>query len=240
MAKRTIDWFRTPAWPIKAVETSMPLPAKPRLLSRTAEAADPGDFDPRPQHGPGVFTSSFAVGPVWVSVEFGDFSGHLEPIRVEVRGYASAKDDSVFPVTATTLRHIPLSKLVAAALKEHENLVKDVFVRFKTRRPNKGRLKALEQARKQAASDDRAPGTKRGPRPIETTELFNRVIDAYVQACNAGSKRPNVEAAIAVFKSSDSSHIARVVKYVSRAREKGILAKTSQGIKSGKMSSDLG
>jgi hypothetical protein len=235
VAKRTVDWFRTSTWPITAGAESMPMAGKPHLLSRRTEAADPRDFDPQCQ-GKGVFTASFAVGPVWVSVEFGDFSGHLEPIRVEVRGYSGAKDDSAFPVTASTLRHIQLSHLVAAALEQHEDLVKDVLAHSKTRRPNRERLEWLDQERRRAASADRASGTRRGRRPVETTQEFWDVLDAYIAACDAPNPTPIIDAAKKVFGSADSSNKAKVVKYVARARKRKImLAPTTRGVSSGKL-----
>jgi hypothetical protein len=183
----------------------------------------------------GDFCSVFAVGPVWVLVELGDFAGHLEPIRVEVRGYATPEDSSAFPITATTLRHIRLSDLVAATLQEHTGLVRELLVRSKTRRPDKRQLERLNQARRRTVSLDRAARSKSGPQRIETTQEFYDIVDAYVRACAAGSRQPNVDAATEVFGSSDAANRWRVVKYISRARERGILSKTTKGVASGKL-----
>jgi len=208
---------------------------EPHLLSRRTDPADPRAVDPYHHPEKGDYTCVFAVGPVWVLVEFGDFSGRLEPIRVEVRGYAKPEDDSAFPVTASTLRHIHLSQLLTGALQQHDDLVRNLLIHSKTQRPNKGRLERLDQARRRTAAADRASGTRRGPQRVEMTKLFYDVVDAYIRACDAGSRRPNVDAAIEVFGSDHRSNRLRVVKYISRARQEGILAGTTRGVSSSRL-----
>lgn len=233
MAKRATDWFRTPTWPTSPGASALTLAAEPHLLSRRVDPADPRAVDPYHHPEKGDYTCVFAVGPVWVLVEFGDFSGRLEPIRVEVRGYAKREGHSAFPVTPSTLRHIRLAELLTGALQQRDDLVKDLLIHSKTQRPSKRRLERLDQARREAAAADRASGARRGPQRVETTRLFYDVVDAYIRACDAGSRKPNVDAAIEVFGSHHSSNRSRVVKYISRARQQGILARTTRGVSSG-------
>lgn len=224
------DWRKEKTWGIRWVSSGMPLRRAPRLFAGRSSAANPKrSFDPAGPPIIGDFTSVFAVGPVWVVVELGDFGGRLEPIRIEVRGYASLDDQEAFPVTASTLRRIRPGELVRLAVEEREDVVASLLARSKRNEPDAHQLKQLVAARARVADAGRTASGRSGPLLREQTEQFWNVIDAYSRACSGGSKSPNVDVAIALGMSKWT-----VRKYVARARSIGVLAKTEPRVPNGR------
>jgi hypothetical protein len=204
-------------WTIKPMAQSMSLLAKPRFLApRSRNASAKKTLDPVKPPVFGDFCSAFAVGPVWVIVELGDFGGQLEPIRIEVRGYASLGDRQAYPITAGTLRRIQPGRLIGQARDQRAGLLQTLMARASREAPNRKRVAKLQKERQRVAKAARAARSTKstsGPRRREETDMFRQFLDKYPTK----STSPNVDVGKLLGISRWTA-----AKYAARARELGL------------------
>jgi len=187
-----------------------------RMASTVPEAFDP-DLPP------GDFLSVFAVGPLWVLVELADVDGRIEPIRIEVRGYATAEDPDASPIAAGDLRRIRIGELIDLTRREYRETAEGFVERLGRRRPDELVIEARETAAQHVAASQavKPPG---GRPPLSYSDLQDTAA-AYREAMWSGSRAPNGEVGAKLHLSKSA-----VGKRVHRARKLGMLPDTQRGV----------
>jgi hypothetical protein len=180
---------------------------------------------PPSQHGASASKTSLQIPAraYQVTLYFADIGGRLECVRFEMGADLDAVNGpDPNPVTATTLRAVPLRELIDTAVFEQTKALgrwaREVGPTDRVRNDLLQQVATAEASLGQAPR--RAPG-----RPPEYSELhFLRVANAYTKACMSGGRRPRKAVA-------DLWHVSpsTAAKWVARARRMGLLPATERG-----------
>jgi len=178
-----------------------------------------------PQVEVGDNFSSFTYGRWFVLVELGDVDGRVEPIRLEIRGFASVDDPEAAPITAVAVREMPVGAFVKAARESHRALVLMSRESLERRRYPEPEWhdQALWTADQHVAAATQIRG-RGGRHPVDIAEV-QKAADAYREAYNDGDETPTKTVA-----KKFGWTYAKAANRVRRARQLGILGPTKKGV----------